>query len=74
MDIYHASPRDTRREIVELVGDANQGRPNLVLDPSNHRFVDASRFYRVGDRLHANDTRVIVEYLADRYGVLIAHY
>jgi len=28
----------------------------------------------VGDRLHANDTRVIVEYLAERYGVLVAHY
>ena len=70
---YIAYPRP-RREIVELVGDANQGCPNLVLDPANHRFVDASRFHRVGDRLHANDTRVIVEYLAERYGVLVAHY
>ncbi len=74
LDIRHIGYPRPRREIVELVGDAHQGCPNLVLDPSNHAFVDASRFHRFGDRLHTNDTRVIVEYLAARYGVLVAHY
>ena len=74
LDIRHVAYPRPRREIIELVGDANQGCPNLVLDPSNHSFVDASRFHRVGDRLHTNDTRAIVEYLAERYGVLVAHY
>jgi hypothetical protein len=59
---------------VQLVGDMHQGCPNLVLDQSNHPFVDASRFHKAGDRLHSTDTRVIVEYLAARYGVLIPHY
>jgi hypothetical protein len=70
---YIAYPRP-RREIVEIVGEAHQGCPNLVLDPSSHAFVDASRFHRCGDRLHSTDTKAIVEYLAQRYGVLIAHF
>ena len=70
---YVAYPRP-RREIVEIVGEAHQGCPNLVLDPSSHAFVDASRFHRCGDRLHSTDTKAIVEYLAQRYGVLIAHF
>ena len=45
-----------------------------MLDPANHGFVDASRFHRFGDRLHSTDTRVIVDYLAARYGVMVAHY
>jgi hypothetical protein len=52
----------------------HQGCPNLVLDQSNHQFVDASRFHKAGDRLHATDTRVIAEYLAARYGAMVPHY
>jgi hypothetical protein len=59
---------------VQLVGDMHQGCPNLVLDQSNHPFVDASRFHKAGDRLHATDTRVIAEYLAARYGAMVPHY
>jgi hypothetical protein len=74
LDIRYVDFPRPRREIVQLVGDAHQGCPNLILDPANHRFVDASRFHKAGDRLHATDTRVIVEYLAARYGVLVPHY
>ena len=74
LDIRYIDYPRPRREIIELVGDARQGCPNLILDPSSHGLVDASRFYRVGDRLHTNDTKVIVEYLAARYGVLIPHF
>ena len=70
---YVAYPRP-RREIVELVGDARQGCPNLVLDQANHGFVDASKFHRSGDRLHSTDTKVIVEYLTARYGAMVAHF
>ena len=70
---YVAYPRP-RREIVELVGDAHQGCPNLVLDPANHGFVDATKFLRSGDRLHSTDTKVIVEYLTARYGAMVAHF
>ena len=74
LDIRYIDYPRPRRAIVELVGDAHQGCPNLVLDPSNHGFVDASRFHRVGDRLHTYDTKVIVDYLAARYGALVAHF
>jgi hypothetical protein len=52
----------------------NQRCPDHILDRANHWFVDASSFYRVGDRLHTNRTRVIVAYFADRHGALIARY
>ena len=46
LDIRYIDFPRPRREIIALVGDANQGCPNLVLDPANHAVVDASRFYR----------------------------
>lgn len=70
---YVAYPRP-RREIVQLVGEAHQGCPNLVLDAANHRFVDEAKFYRFGDRLHSTDTKVIVNYLTARYGAMVAHF
>jgi glutathione S-transferase len=36
--------------------------------------VDAGKFHTAGDRLHATDTRVIVEYLAERHGALGPHF
>ena len=70
---YVAYPRP-RREIVALVGEVHQGCPNLVLDPSNQRFVDAARFHRFGERLHSTDTKVIVDYLSTRHGAMVAHF
>ena len=74
LDIRYVDYPRPRRPIVDLVGEAHQGCPNLVLDPANHGLVDAGRFHRAGDRLHATDTRVIVEYLAARYGALVPHF
>jgi len=74
LDIRHVDFPRPRREIAQLVGDMHQGCPNLVLDQSNHPFVDASRFHKAGDRLHSTDTRVIVEYLAERHGALGPHF
>jgi hypothetical protein len=70
---YIAYPRP-RPEIVALVGDAHQGCPNLILDPANHKFVNVNRFHRCGERLHSTDTKVIVDYLAERYGAMVAHF
>jgi hypothetical protein len=56
------------------VGEAHQGCPNLVLDPTNHQFVDAACFHHFGDRLHSTDTKVIVNYLTTRYGAMVAHF
>lgn len=63
-----------RREIVALVGDSHQGCPNLILDPANHKFVNPEKFHRFGERLHSTDTRVIVDYLTERYGAFVAHF
>ena len=74
LDIRSISYPRPRPAIVELVGDEDQGCPHLILDPANHRFVDAAKFHRFGDRLHTSDTRVIVDYLTARYGALTAHF
>jgi hypothetical protein len=74
LDIRYIDYPRPRRQIVELVGEAHQGCPNLVLDHANHEFVDAGGFHRFGDRWHATDTRAIVEYLARRHGALVPHF
>lgn len=74
LDIRYVGYPKPRRDIVALVGEARQGCPNLILDPSNHGAASARRFHRVGDRLHTDDPRAIAEYLAERYGIAIAHY
>jgi hypothetical protein len=74
LDIRYITYPKPRREIVALVGDEHQGCPNLILDPANHKFVNAEHFYRFGERLHTTDTKVIVDYLAERYGAMVAHF
>jgi hypothetical protein len=74
LDIRYIGFEKPRGEIVSLIGDARQGCPNLVLDPSNHGAAAAQRFHRSGDRLHSDDTRVIVDYLSEQYGVMVAHF
>ena len=74
LDIRYISYPRPRPAIVALVGEAHQGCQTLVLDPANHSFVDATKFHRFGDRLHATDTRVIVDYFSARYGALTAHF
>ena len=74
LEIRYVDYPRPRKGIVELVGEANQGCPNLVLDPSNHPLVDPNQFHRYGNHLHSDDPKVIVDYLATRYGVQIAHF
>lgn len=74
LDIRYVAYPQPRRDIVQLVGEAHQGCPNLVLDPVNHRFVDEAKFHCFGDRLHSTDTKAIVDYLAARYGAMVAHF
>jgi hypothetical protein len=74
LDIRYIGFEKPRGEIVKLVGDARQGCPNLILDPNHHGASAARRFHRSGERLHSDDTRVIVDYLAEQYGVMVAHF
>lgn len=74
LEIHYVDYPKPRPAVVELVGEAHQGCPNLVLDPANHGFVDQTQFHRTGNYLFSQDTRVIVDYLAARYGVPTAHF
>lgn len=74
LDIRYIDFPKPRKEIVELVGEEYQGCPNLVLDPANHQYVDTNQFYKYGDRLYTNDTRCLVNYLRDKYGIPEAHF
>jgi len=74
IDIRYIDFPKPRKEIVELVGEEHQGCPNLLLDSDNLRFIDENQFYRFGDRLYTNDTKLIVNYLRDKYNIAEAHF
>lgn len=69
--IQHPKPR---REIVELVGDAFQGCPNLILDPVNHHRVDRSQYHQYGSQLYTTDPKLVLAYFSDCLGIPIAHF
>lgn len=74
LDIRYIDYPKPRKEIVELVGGAHQGCPNLILDAANHSYPQARQFFAVGDTLHTDDPKLIVNYLTDRYGISVAHF
>lgn len=74
LDIRYIDFPKPRKEIVALVGEEHQGCPNLILDLENLRYVDTSQFYRFGDRLHTDDTKLIVDYFRDKYNIPEAHF
>lgn len=74
LDIRYIDYPRPRKEITALVGEAHQGCPNLILDSSNHDYKYASSFIRFGDFLHSDDNKVILEYLAEQYGIAIPHF
>lgn len=74
LDLRYIDYAKPRAALVAVVGDQHQGCPNLVLDPENVRYVEPEKFFRFADRVYTNDTRLIVKYLRDRYGIGEAHY
>lgn len=74
LDIRYIDYPKPRKEIVERVGDAHQGCPNLILDAEHHSHPQARRFFLVGDTLHTDDPKLIVNYLTERYGISVAHF
>lgn len=74
LDIHYIDFPKPRKEITELVGDAHQGCPNLILDPSHHNCSQSAEFFRHGDRMYTTDTRLIANYLSEVYGIHKAHF
>jgi hypothetical protein len=74
LDIRYIDFPKPRKEIVELVGEEHQGCPNLILDSDSHKYVDTNQFSRFGDRLYTDDTKLVVNYLRDKYDIAEAHF
>ncbi len=74
LDIRYIDYPKPRKEIVELVGDAHQDCPNLILDAANHDYLEAKTFYSFGDKLHTDNPKLIVNYFAVWYGIPVAHF
>jgi hypothetical protein len=74
LDIRYIGFEVPRKEIVDLVGDAHQGCPNLILDPANNNTVYADAFYTFGDKLYTSNTKLLVNYLTEKYGIAEAHF
>lgn len=74
LDIRYTDFPRPRKAITELVGEENQGCPNLILDPENHNHPLAEEFFRYEGRRHTTDTRLIAAYLSERYGIPAAHF
>ena len=74
LDIRYIQYPKPRREIVELVGDAFQGCPNLILDPANHHKVDRSLYHQYGTHLYTTDPKLVLAYFSDCLGIPVAHF
>lgn len=66
--VYIDFPRP-RRQLIDLVGEENQGCPNLVISKDTSSKVDTSYFRVCGDYLFVNKKELIVRYLADKYHI-----
>ena len=75
LDIIHVDFQRPRKEIVALVGEENQGCPNLIIHKSEvgdqKSFVD--QFQTAGDYYFSNSTQIIAEFLAQKYRVGYPH-
>ena len=74
LDIRYIDYPRPRKEIVMMVGDGHQGCPNLVLNTLNLPHASLDLFYQYGNHYHTDNTKTIVNYLSNRYGIPVAHY
>ena len=66
--IYVDFPRP-RKQLVELIGEGNQGSPCLVISKDNSDRVDTSYFNYSGEYLFVNKKELIARYFADKYHI-----
>lgn len=73
IEIIHIDFPRPRKQLVALVGEENQGCPNLVISKDNSEMVDTSYFYENGENLFTNKKELIARYLGDKYQIGKSH-
>ncbi|WP_437395472.1 DUF3088 family protein [Flagellimonas lutimaris] len=74
LDITFIDFKRPRKEIVDLVGEENQGCPNLILSKDElTEQGDASYLDEYGDYYFQNNPSLIAEFLAENYGIGVPH-
>lgn len=73
IEIHHVDFKRPRPVIIELIGEENQSCPVLITDNKPDDDIDISYFGMFGDKLFVNSPDLIVKYLAEKFGIGIAH-
>lgn len=74
LDIKFIDFKRPRKEIVDLVGDENQGCPNLIFSKAEMAGMDDTSYFNVyGDYFFQNNASLIAEFLAEHYDIGVPH-
>ena len=74
LDIRYIDFKKPRRDLVKLVGEENQGCPNLVLSKTEiNENIDVSYFGSFENNLFVNEPLLIAKYLSEKFNIGIAH-
>ena len=74
LEIEYIDFERPRSKLVKLVGEENQGCPNLVISKAEiDGNTDVSYFGTFGENLFVNDPLLIARYLSEKYKIGTAH-
>ena len=73
IEIHHVDFKRPRPAVIEIIGEENQSCPVLIIDNEQENYTDTSYFEKHGDKLFVNSPDLIMKYLAERFGIGMAH-
>ena len=73
IEIHHVDFKRPRPAVIEIIGEENQSCPVLIIDNEPENDTDTSYFEKHGDKLFVNSPDLIMKYLAERFGIGMAH-
>ncbi|SDQ75873.1 DUF3088 family protein [Flagellimonas zhangzhouensis] len=74
LDIIYIDFKRPRKEIVDLVGEENQGCPNLIFEKDELSDLDDLDYLEsYGEFYFQNKAPLIAEFLAEKYGIGVPH-
>ena len=73
IEIHRVDFKRPRQAIIELIGEENQSCPVLVIENNKDDKLDTSYFKTYGNKLFVDSTELITKYLAEKFGIGIAH-
>jgi hypothetical protein len=73
IEIQHVDFKRPRPAIIELIGEENQSCPVLIIDNKEADDTETSYFEKYSDKLFVNSPDFITKYLAEKFGIGIAH-